>query len=1349
MAVTTEEKKVQFTKKNDEIIIEKGKDVEIKSLSDKSSDKLVFGTEYTGTFAYEKSGNDLIIKYEEKGADKQTVTISGYFTKDGNSKSSLKTIKIGETEKSITELYKNVVTGSKGTMFDDTITSSEGNDKMYGLGGNNTYIFGTAEKPKFGHDTVYATGKQDTLTFAAGSKLTYTLKGNDVVVTVADKEGEGAKTLGTVTIKDALKSKKNVSIKVGETEKGLEAALKDAKALEFGNADSKRALTIKGTVLSDTITGSAKNDKIYTGAGNDTITAGKGNDTINITGAGEKTIKISDFDGNDVITGIAKADKVKLNFTSVDTTVDYSKSGNNLVATREFYKKLDGTATTEVTSNETAKQMYVDKDGKLTTEAEGNKAITGNLYQSADGKYSITKDDTFTSQVYLDKDGKLTTEDKTGEVNNTVVNKLYEKDTNYTMSETYEHANELVKETTTIKDYFKNDKNLGKLDGVTNVAVSGKGKIVGGFTNDTITGSAKNDKMYGLGGNNTYIFNADVQTKFGNDTVYATGDKDTLTFAKDSKLTYALKGNDVVVTVTNNKEGNEAKTLGTVTIKDALKSKKNVSIKVGETEKGLEDALKDAKALELGNADSKKALTIKGTVFNDVITGSAKNDKIYTGAGNDTITAGKGNDTINITGAGNKTITIANGDGNDVITGIAKADKVTFDGDIKTDKLSYAKSGNDLVITRIEKDAVPAGGENAQGKPAETATTTIKDYFKDSKNADRLAGVTVKDVAVTGKGKIVGSFGNDVITGSAKADKIYTGTGVDTITAGKGNDTIVIDGAGKKTINIANHDGNDVITGVRTEGASVDLKINETDKLLYSKNGASNDLIITRKYTEQLTNKKGEKLYTDVVTGRQTTSDKATGTEATGTFYSKDGNVITEAAYNKIGTDAQKGYTEIITKTYQKGEEPVITEEAYNKLEDKSGYTEKTTKTYQKGNAEAISEADYQKLAKDAQTGYTSVEGKVYSYGSGRKLTYSTEETKANTALTKDYTETTTVKDFFKDGEGASNVTVNGKAIDFKDGVTILNAKALNGTTYNDTYTVNSLTKNVDIVDKGGNDTLNINVKKATASDLRYIFDVDNKGQASGELIITDKTGIKKSNFQGVAVNDYFKTGKVETINLNGSSITANVATSIENITNDVKNFLESNGYEKASAVWGGKDKNAKAELKAIYSSGNNKYNFSTVEGNAEQTVTDKIGDNDIYSVDDHFDFAKDKLVISDSQGENDVLNLAQKADKLTILFDIKKSASEGESAVGDALYVIGKDSKDLAHGIKMEGIDKVKTADGDVTAPTNEIVEAVQGWLANANESKGYDSVADAIKANDADLANLIAKFAPSQPQA
>lgn len=317
----------------------------------------------------------------------------------------------------------------------------------------------------------------------------------------------------------------------------------------------------------------------------------------------------------------------------------------------------------------------------------------------------------------------------------------------------------------------------------------------------------------------------------------------------------------------------------------------------------------------------------------------------------------------------------------------------------------------------------------------------------------------------------------------------------------------------------------------------------------------------------------------------------------------------------------------------------------------------------------------------------------------------------------------------------------------------------------------------VDIYDNGGtDDTLNINVKDMEAKDLRYVFDVDKTG-AKGDLIITDTKGINSSKFNGVAINDYFTTQvtdtsneeegattvktvdhKIENINLNGSSITDssitdNVATSIANITNDVKNFLNANKYESASDVFDGKDRKAKAELKEIYNSGNNKYNFSTVEGNANQTVTDKIGDSDIYNVDNKFDFTKYKLVISDSQGENDVLNLAQKADDLTILFDIKKSPSEAESAVGDALYVIGKDSTDLAHGIKMSGIDTIKTSDGkggytDITAPTNAIVSAVQTWLNSDANKGGYGSVADVIKnasTSGADLSGLISAYAPS----
>ena len=1385
--------------------------------------------------------------------------------------------------------------------------------------------------------------------------------GRDLELTYTDNS-----QIQTITIKNYF-SKGGNSTKSSVKEIEINGETKNILDL-YTNVVSAKGTKINGSMFNDVITGSDKADKIYTGAGNDTITANKGNDTINITGAGNKTINIANGDGNDVITGIAKADKVILNGLTAEN-LSYSKSGNDLVITRE-----EEAAT------------------------EGKEAVTA---------------------------------------------------------------------TTTIKDYFKNSKNADKLDGVTNVSVSGKGKLVGGFTNDTITGSDKADK-------------------------------------------------------------------------------------------------------------------------------------IYTGAGNDSITAGKGNDTINITGAGNKTINIANGDGNDVITGIAKADKIILNG-LTDDKLSYSKSGNDLVITREEEAAT-------EGKKAVTAKTTIKDFFKDSNNLDKLAGVTVKDITVTGKGKLVGGFTNDTIIGSDKADKIYTGAGNDTITANKGNDTINITGAGEKTINIANGDGNDVITGI-AKADETNLVFDNDAELSYSKNGASNDLIITRKYAEQLKDKKGNLLYKDAVTGEKVTNEITTisGTEVEGTYYQNGDEIITQAEYNKIGddakkasgydvaqgtyyqngktiiteaeyekkatdakdnsgytqatetiysktseegtsymtetqfnaigTDAQKGYnvaegtyykngSEIITDTaynqlatdakdnsgytqateaiysktsaegtsymtetqfnaigtkaqegynvaegtYYKNGSDIITDTAYDQLatdaKDKSGYTQATgtiySKTEEGGTTSYMTQADYDKIGTDAQKGYSVATGTYYQNGSDiitdtaydQLATDAKDKSGYTTATETIYSKTTdgvvsykTQADYDKIGTDAQEGYNVAEGTYYKNGSDIITESAYNqlvenaktnlgytqisgnfyrnseGTiitesAYNDLGDKGSYTKIENEViysktEEGGTPSYISQTKydelvsqakselgytqagetiysKTTDGVVSYKTQADydklatdaknNSGytQASGNFyknsdgtIITqadyDKIGtdaqngytkadagdvytdgkdhyIFKANYDQLATDakkasgyesaagtfykntdgtiitqaDYDKIGtdaqkgytradagdvytngtgsyifkakydQLATDAKNNSGYTTAEGTfyqkdgqiitqadydkigtdaqkgytqadagdvytngtsyifkaDYDKLATDAKNnsgyksaegiFYKNSdgkiiteaefnaigtkaqeGYDPANAgdvYTDGKgsyifkadfdkigtdaqkgydpvkdkvysygtgedlkystdatkdlinsavteDRYNKTTVKDFFTNGegasnvkvngkditDNIYNISTVKKHAEQNIVDKSGD-DTYNVDNKFDFAKDKLIISDTDGNNDVLNLAQKADKLTILFDIKK---ETGSAVGDALYVIGKDSTDLAHGIQMEGIDKVKTADGDVTAPTNEIISDVQSWLAGANSGKGYDSVADAIQNNDADLANLIAKFAPSQPQA
>ena len=314
----------------------------------------------------------------------------------------------------------------------------------------------------------------------------------------------------------------------------------------------------------------------------------------------------------------------------------------------------------------------------------------------------------------------------------------------------------------------------------------------------------------------------------------------------------------------------------------------------------------------------------------------------------------------------------------------------------------------------------------------------------------------------------------------------------------------------------------------------------------------------------------------------------------------------------------------------------------------------------------------------------------------------------------------------------------------------------------NDTYNINySSWEDIEIEDEGGNDIINF-TDSVAENDLVGFFDVAKSSKyekkLTSDLIITRKNDldnfINDRELDIISVYNYFDRDGY-TINLKNGKDTTQIFKKDENLDalkKDVVNFLKTTKYNTVSEAMIKGNKNIQQGLVDVFADGKNTYNIG--HSRKTQTVTDNIGDSDIYNVDNEFDFTKDKLVISDSQGENDVLNLAQKADDLTILFDIKKSPSEGENAVGNALYVIGKGQTNLKHGIQMDGIDTIKTSDGkggytDITAPTNEIVSAVQSWLRSANDGEGYDSVADAIKASDDNLADLIAKFAPSQPQA
>lgn len=856
-------------------------------------------------------------------------------------------------------------------------------------------------------------------------------------------------------------------------------------------------------------------------------------------------------------------------------------------------------------------------------------------------------------------------------------------------------------------------------------------KIYTGKGDDIITAGKGNDtiNITGSGKKTINIANGD-----GNDVItgIAKADKVTLSggIEKDT-LTYSKLGNDLVITRDESEKG-DGSLNATTTIKDYFKNSKNA---------GKLDGVTNVSVSGKGK--------IVGGFTNDTITGSDKNDKIYTGAGNDTIKSGKGNDTIYINGGGEKTFEFDKGQGDNIISGFNKADKVIInfkDGDNGAITPTFTRYGNDLYIN----------AEYDESNEDLDTNIKISGFFKlTEEEQNKLVGwESNTDLDIIGKGSIYGDDKNNVIEGSLKADKIYTGAGDDTIIADRGNDIINITDSGNKEICISDGDGNDTIYGIfKSTKTNISFMKEGEDTSEPNKNisfnKSNNDLVIVRnadskgKKTEytiikdalnkdfgNISNKltiNGEKIdfsdeslfiHVDIAKQKKNAYGIYEGTDAKDVIHDTNKNtIIAGGKGDDIIQLGKKGHTDVI-------------------IGDGDGVDTISGVDFNERNSVSVNFTD----ATEFDIAQNTNEYKNYDY-------------EINTG----------------NGEGAiidniANINDNvelvasseeDKTFDINGNISITSTSKNTNDTYNINY---SSWEDIEIDDEGGNDVINF-TDSVAENDLVGFFDVAKSSKyekkLTSDLIITRKNDldsfVNDRELDIISVYNYFDRDGY-TINLKNSEDTTQIFKKDENLDalkKDVVNFLKTTKYNTVSEAMIKGNKNIKQELVDVFADGKNTYNIG--HSRKTQTVTDNIGDNDVYNVNNKFNFAKDKLVISDLQGDNDVLNIAQKADKLTILFDIKK---EGESAVGDALYVIGKGQTNLKHGIQMDGIDTIKTSDGkggytDITAPTNEIISDVQTWLADANSGKGYDSVADAIKANDADLANLIAKFAPSQPQA
>ena len=301
-----------------------------------------------------------------------------------------------------------------------------------------------------------------------------------------------------------------------------------------------------------------------------------------------------------------------------------------------------------------------------------------------------------------------------------------------------------------------------------------------------------------------------INSAKGKDTVYFKGvnSTDKLDFIKDGR-NLIIKSEDAQATVINYYS------------EDGLKSTSGVkTIKIDKTETTTEVI----DILAAGLVDSgltfspDKKGNIKGTIFNDEITGTENANKIYTQGGNDTIYSSLGNDSINLS-KGSETLIYTGNFDNDKVYNFSTNDTITFT-DISSKNIEFYQIKNDLILKKTNSDKSDLNGEvtlvnyfKALNKG--TVGTTIN--LKDGEVLDILSGTKeiISDFSEGKGGTIKGSVFRDKIIGSVKNDIIYGNGNLNSnkyeiINAGKGKDKIYA-GAGKVELKFKQGDGTDTV----------------------------------------------------------------------------------------------------------------------------------------------------------------------------------------------------------------------------------------------------------------------------------------------------------------------------------------------------------------------------------------------------------------------------------------------------------------------------------------------------------------------------------------------------------
>ena len=306
--------------------------------------------------------------------------------------------------------------------------------------------------------------------------------------------------------------------------------------------------------------------------------------------------------------------------------------------------------------------------------------------------------------------------------------------------------------------------------------------------NDTIGGSALNDRLMGFAGDDT------INAGEGNDMLRGGAGADVLNGGSGSD-TANYQGSTAGVTVdllNDTASGGDAQGDSLNDIEnlygsgnaDVLTGDSNANIIGGEAGNDVLIGNGGDDAINGETGDDR----VEGGAGNDRLGGAAGVDTIFGGDGNDTIDAGADNDTAN-GDAGDDRIyggtgddTLDGGDGNDTLEGAAGADRLV--GGAGSDTAVYIGSAAGV--------SVNLGTGAASGGDAQGDTFSGIENLLGSNQADTLTGNDGANTlwGMAGDDVLVGGGGGDVLKGGAGNDRfVYTALS-DSAVSGAGKDQI-------------------------------------------------------------------------------------------------------------------------------------------------------------------------------------------------------------------------------------------------------------------------------------------------------------------------------------------------------------------------------------------------------------------------------------------------------------------------------------------------------------------------------------------------------------------------------